>query len=115
MKPIKTIAIDFDNTITYPSEFPITGEIRQDAIRVLKKLKQKYILLLWTARTGKYLDEALKLLKDNQFEFHYINKLPDQKGEKPDVDLFIDDRNFDYEVDWNKIEEVLLSGGSDAN
>lgn len=114
MRLIKTIAIDFDNTITYPSEFPITGEIRQDAIKVLKKLKQKYTLLLWTARTGKYLDEAIKLLKDNQFEFHYINRLPEQKGEKPDVDLFIDDRNFDYEVDWSKIEQKLL-GGKDAN
>lgn len=104
----KIIAIDFDDTITYPSPFPIMGKIRPDAVRVIKSLKDKYILLLWTARTGKYLEEALNLLVKYNIEFDYINQLPNQKGPKPDADIFIDDRNLGFEVDWNKIEELLL-------
>ena len=33
------IAIDFDDTITEPSPFPITGKIRERAVEVIKKLK----------------------------------------------------------------------------
>ena len=106
----KIIAIDFDDTITYPSDYPIMGKIREDAVRVIKSLKNKYILLLWTARTGKYLEEALNLLVQYNIEFDYINKLPNQKGPKPEADIFIDDRNFNSKIDWNQIEEILLGG-----
>lgn len=110
----KIIAIDFDDTITYPSPYPIMGEIREDAVRVIKSLKNKYILLLWTARTGRYLEEALNLLVKYNIEFDYINKLPDQKGPKPEADIFIDDRNFNSKIDWNEIEKQLL-GGDNVN
>jgi len=110
----KIIAIDFDDTITYPSEYPIMGKIREDAVRVIKSLKNKYILLLWTARTGKYLEEALNLLVQYNIEFDYVNKLPNQKGPKPEADIFIDDRNFNSKIDWNEIEKVLL-GGNNVN
>lgn len=110
----KIIAIDFDDTITYPSPYPIMGKIREDAVRVIKSLKNKYILLLWTARTGRYLEEALNLLVKYNIEFDYINKLPDQKGPKPEADIFIDDRNFNSKIDWNEIEKQLL-GGNDVN
>lgn len=104
----KVIAIDFDNTITYPSPFPIMGQIRPEAVEVIKQLKGKYILLLWTARTGKYLQEALGLLVKYGIEFDYINKLPNQEGPKPEADIFIDDRNIGSTIDWYKIKELLL-------
>lgn len=109
----KIIAIDFDNTITYPSPYPVMGDIRPDAVRVIKSLKNKYILLLWTARTGKYLEEALDLLVKYNIEFDYINRLPNQKGPKPEADIFIDDRNLGFEVNWNNIEKLLLGGSND--
>lgn len=109
----KIIAIDFDETITEPSPYPIMGKIRQDAVRVIKLLKEKYILLLWTARSGKYLQEALNELVKYNIEFDYINQLPNQKGPKPEADIFIDDRNFNSKIDWNEIEKVLL-GGTDV-
>lgn len=104
----KVIAIDFDDTITYPSEYPITGKIRPEAVEVIKQLEGRYILLLWTVRTGKYLQEALDLLVKYGIEFDYINKLPNQEGPKPEADIFIDDRNFGSTIDWYKIKELLL-------
>lgn len=106
----KIIAVDFDGTITFPSPFPITGKVRPDAVRVLSKLKKKYIILLWTARVGKYLDEAILELRKNGIEVDYINKLPGQQGNKPNADIFIDDRNFGCVIDWNEIENKLLGG-----
>ena len=50
------VAVDFDDTITYPSPYPITGKIRIDAIDTLNYFKDMGIkIILWTCRTGKYL------------------------------------------------------------
>lgn len=104
----KIIAVDFDDTITTPSPYPITGKIRPEAVRVLKRLKEKYIILLWTARTGNHLQEALNLIHKSGIEIDYVNWLPGQTGNKPNADIFIDDRNIGFDVDWNKIEKLLL-------
>lgn len=104
----KIIAVDFDGTITEESEWPVTGRIRPEAIRVLKNLKKSYIILLWTARTGRDLEEALNLIHTSGIEIDYVNWLPGQTGNKPLADIFIDDRSLVSEVDWNKIEKMLL-------
>lgn len=102
----EVIAIDFDGTITLPSPYPITGKIRPEAIEVIKRIKNKYKILLWTLRTDKDLEEAISLLKQYDIEFDYICKLPNQKN-KPNVKYFIDDRNLGFVVDWYKIAELL--------
>lgn len=111
----KIIAVDFDGTITEPSPYPITGAIRPEAIKVLKKLQDRYIILLWTLRTGHDLREALYLLDGVGFHPDYVNMIPGQKQNKPNADIFIDDRNFGFEVDWNKIEKELIGDNENVH
>jgi hydroxymethylpyrimidine pyrophosphatase-like HAD family hydrolase len=108
----KVIAIDFDGTITTDSPYPITGEIRPEAIEVIKKLQKKYICCLWTARTAKYTQEAVQLLADAGVVFEYVNRSPydrpDGQPRKIIADYYIDDRIPGYTVDWRQIEKILL-------
>ena len=103
------IAIDFDDTITEPSKFPIMGKIREEAIPVIKELKKKHTIILWTCRTGEYLQEAIDALKEVDIEFDYINDFPGS-GRKIVADIYIDDRAFNCIIDWNKIKEELIDG-----
>lgn len=80
------IAVDFDNTLTQKGIFPITGKINYNAISyVLELQKNGHTIILHTARTGKYLEEAIKLCKDNGLVFDDIK-------EKFDADYYIDDK-----------------------
>ena len=55
--PLK-IAVDFDGTIV-EHKYPEIGKEILFAIDTLKALqKQKHLLILWTYRTGKELDEG---------------------------------------------------------
>ena len=109
-KQCEVIAIDFDGTITMPSEYPITGEIRPEAIRVIKQLQNRYLCVLWTCRKGAYLDEALQLLRKEGIEFKYINSspYPDRGSNKIYADVYIDDKNIGTVIDWDEIEKLLL-------
>ena len=108
----KVIAIDFDGTITKDSPYPITGEIRPEAIEVIKKLQKKYTCCLWTARTSKYVQEAVQLLANAGVVFEYVNTSPydrpDGQPRKIIADYYIDDRIPGYTVDWRQIEKILL-------
>ena len=108
----KVIAIDFDGTITEDSPYPITGKLRPEAIKVIKKLQEKYICCLWTCREGAYLEEAEELLAAAGIQFNYINCSPYDRGRvvprKIIADYYIDDRIPGYTVDWKKIEKLLL-------
>lgn len=69
------IAIDFDDTLTEESPYPITGKIKKKEIQMAIKLKkQGHYLVLWTGRKGKYLKEAINLCKLNGLEFDEIAK-----------------------------------------
>jgi hydroxymethylpyrimidine pyrophosphatase-like HAD family hydrolase len=107
----RVIAIDFDDTITEHSEYPITGDIRPRAVEVIKKLQQHYDCILWTCRSGENLIEAIKLLADKGIVFNYVNASPIGCGDGPKIlaDIYIDDKNFDYVVDWDRIEAILIS------
>lgn len=60
-----TIAVDFDDTLTEESPFPVTGKVRISEIQRLKELqKNGYRIVLWTGRKGTYLQEALKICND---------------------------------------------------
>lgn len=56
-------------------------------------------MILWTSRTGKALDDAIAICKANGLAFDDIAK------DKPDVDLFIDD----------KAETIDAVGGENDN
>lgn len=108
----KVIAIDFDGTITTDSPYPRTGELRPEAIDVIKKLQKKHICCLWTCRTGHYLQEALQLLVDAGIVFEFVNRSPHDGPSglprKMIADYYIDDRIPGYTIDWRQIEKLLL-------
>lgn len=115
MKDRKVIAIDFDGTITEDNPFPITGKIRPEAIKVIKKLQKFYTCVLWTCRNGQYLAEAIKLLKDNGVVFEYVNSTPypERSSNKIYADVYIDDKSINTKIDWHEIEKTLLGGTKD--
>lgn len=104
------IAVDFDDTITESAEYPIMGKIRPEAVRVLKRLKEAgHILILWTCREGKYLEEAVNALIDNDVYFDRVNEnYISAETRKIIADLYIDDRALGGITDWNSIEKYLL-------
>lgn len=88
------IAVDFDNTLTNKSIYPITGKINLAAIMYLNKLKEDgHKLVLFTARSGKYLDEAVNLCRASGLEFDGIEP-------KIKADIYIDDKAIRPEELW---------------
>ena len=108
------IAIDFDGTIV-DSRYPKIGPKRLFAFETLKKLQQKgYLLILWTYRHGKELDEAVEFCRENGVEFYAVNaSFPDEEfnsskySRKIDADIFVDDRNIGGMKDWGEIYHLI--------
>lgn len=104
------IAVDFDGTIV-KHEYPKIGAEIPFATQTLKMLQRDgHILILWTVREGKYLEDAIKWCKDRGLEFssvnsNFIEEREDMKGfsRKLKADLFIDDRNFGGLPSWGAI------------
>ena len=68
------IAVDFDGTIV-EHKYPKIGKERPFAFKTLKMLQDEgHVLLLWTIRHGKELDEAVAYGKLNGIEFFAINQ-----------------------------------------
>jgi len=110
------IAVDFDGTIVN-HEYPAIGREIPFAIDTLKRiqLEFRHILILWTVREGKELDEAVEFCKDRGLEFYAINSnYPDviendMQPRKLKADLFIDDRNLGGIPDWGVIYQMIKS------
>lgn len=110
------IAVDFDGTIV-THEYPEIGKEIPFAIDTLKRLQQKpdNLLVLWTVREGKYLDEAVEYCRNKGLEFYAVNSnYPEEKQEsneprKLKADLFIDDRNLGGLPDWGVIYRMIMT------
>lgn len=108
------IAIDFDGTIV-EHRYPAIGEEKLFAFETLKQLqKLGHLLILWTYRNGKELEEAVEYCKKKGVEFYAINKsYPEEEfdsneiSRKIDADLFIDDRNIGGFPGWSEIWQLL--------
>lgn len=107
------IAVDFDGTIV-EHEYPAIGKIRPFAFQTLKMLQAKgHLLVLWTYRSGRYLDEAVEFCRENGIEFYAVNaNYPDEvfdeaKSRKIDCELYIDDRNVGGLPSWGEIYQLL--------
>ena len=107
------IAVDFDGTIV-EHEYPKIGKKKLFAFETLKKMNEMgAYLILWTIRTGKELDEAVKFCLKNGVEFYAVNKnypeeiFDESTSRKIDVDIFIDDKNVGGFLGWGKICQVL--------
>lgn len=110
----KKLAIDFDGTIVQ-DDYPRIGKPKSFAFDTLRKLQDEgYRLILWTYRSGKYLQEAVDFCEANGIIFYSVNS--SYQGEifdgnvqsrKIDADLFIDDRNLGGFPGWGEAYEIL--------
>lgn len=116
----KVIAIDFDGTIVTEA-YPDIGEEIAGAIEGIKSLQsQGLCCILWTCRTGEYLDAAVSWLEDRGVTMDYVNESSDEAivywGSNPRkiaAEIYIDDRSVGGFVGWKKalkeIEKYLSS------
>ena len=111
------IAVDFDGTIVQ-HEYPKIGKEIPFATETLKRLQreQHHLLVLWTMRDGKELEEAVEFCRVRGLEFYAINRtFPEEEyqegmSRKVNADLFIDDRSLGGLPDWGVIYRMVTSG-----
>ena len=107
-----TIGVDFDGTIV-EHEYPRIGKPIPFAIETLLQLQQDgHILIMWTVRDGKLLQEAVDYCEARGLKFYAANKNhPDEDAARASrklaVDLFIDDRNLGGLPDWGVIYHAI--------
>jgi len=97
-------AVDFDGTLTLTNEFPRIGKANIPLFNYCKQLKKEgNKLILWTCRSGKWLDDAVEACKLYNLEFDAVNKnVPETlelfgkygEGSKVYADFYIDDKNL---------------------
>ncbi|MGB3923341.1 MAG: hypothetical protein WBL00_05355, partial [Bacteroidales bacterium] len=102
------IAVDFDGTIV-EHEYPAIGKEKLFAFITLKELQKRgALLILWTFREGKELQEAVDFCSQNGIEFYAVNRnypeeqWTDGNPRKINVDIFIDDRNAGGFPGWGE-------------
>ena len=100
MKEYKEIyAVDFDGTLC---RFPAIGNPNYYLIEFLKeKRNQGDIVILWTCREGRLLEDAVEWCKKYGLEFDYINENTKENIEKFKnnsrkifANYYIDDKNM---------------------
>jgi len=70
---MKIIAIDFDGCLV-ESQWPLIGRPREEVFKAaLAEKARGSALILWTCRTGKYLDDAVKFCRAHGLEFDAVN------------------------------------------
>ena len=96
----RILAVDFDGTLC-ENKFPDIGLPKLFVINYVKMLKKKgWKIILWTARDGKYLNEAKRWCKKQGLVFDEYNQ--DLKrlqkygfnSRKVFADYYLDDKNL---------------------
>ncbi len=118
----KIIAVDFDGTcVTH--EFPKIGRFigAQKVLRRIVESGDK--IILYTMRSGKYLDDAVEWFQKNEIPLFGVNENPEQKSwttsPKVYANIYIDDAALGVPlceefpgkrpfVDWEAVEEILF-------
>ncbi len=110
------IAVDFDGTIV-EHRYPLIGDELLFAIETLKELqRQQHLIVLWTFRTGKELEEAVEYCRQRGLDFYAVNKnypeevFDETSSPKINADLFIDDRNLGGFPGWDVVLEMITKG-----
>ena len=111
-----TIAVDFDGTIVEHC-YPKIGKEKPFAIDTLRRLSSEgHHIILWTAREGQLLDDAIRYCKERGLTFYAVNKNAPEgalfSDEGPHTtkllaDVYIDDRNLGGLPDWGTIYEII--------
>ncbi len=108
------VAVDFDGTIV-ENKFPSIGKPMLFAFETLKAMQQSgMLLILWTVRKGKELDEAVEFCRSKGLVFYAINaNYPEEEydaniSRKIEADIFIDDRNIGGFFGWSEVWQMLF-------
>jgi hydroxymethylpyrimidine pyrophosphatase-like HAD family hydrolase len=119
-KPSLIIAVDFNGTIV-EHRYPAIGRTRPLAFQTLKALQANgHRLILWSYRSGKKLDDAVKFCSGHGIDFYAVNKnFPEEVWNENDsrkilADVYIDDRNLGGIPPWIEIFKMLCPD-DDAN
>jgi len=127
MSKNKIACVDFDGTCVF-HEYPKIGEDVPNAVNVLKKLNKNQVkLILWTIRSGDFLQEAIEWFAERDIEIWAVNENPQQKywSESPKAyaSVYIDDAALGCPLifplddlkrpfaDWFEIEKLLENIG----
>lgn len=107
------IAVDFDGTIV-EHKYPEIGKVKPFAFETLNALqKEGHRLILWTIRSGKELDEAVKYCRKRGIEFYAVNKsypeeeYDEQVPRKIEADVYVDDRVVGGFPGWGEVWHSL--------
>lgn len=88
------ICIDFDGTCVKHA-YPVVGEDINSQETLKQLVANGHKLILFTMRSGKELDDAVKWFQDNEIPLYGVNKNPTQsqwtKSPKAYGQLYIDD------------------------
>ena len=97
------IAVDFDGTLC-EHEYPAIGEANWELINAIKQAtRNNHKIILWTCRSGHYLEQAVAWCKEQGLEIASVNediesvknsKFGKEKSCKVYADVYIDDRNM---------------------
>lgn len=77
---------------------------------------ERHLLILWSVREGKLLEEAVEYCRTRGVEFYAVNANHPDEQVKPDMtspcrkvkaDLYIDDLNIGKLPDWGAIYEMI--------
>lgn len=118
------LCLDFDGTITEePFElFPLCGEMREGADRVIQDLfaNDKFIISIWTCRTGIAEQNCKEFLKEKNIPYHYFNNHSCESIEKYGTDegrkisgIYLDNQSLEWRLNgvptWDQIEIMVLN------
>jgi hypothetical protein len=110
----KVVAVDFDGVLSL-GKFPQCGPANDDMIGLLKRLiadssPYRPFYILWTSRSGAYLDEAVEWLQEQGLVFDFVNKQPYETPKnytrKILADLYVDDRAITPEQFLTRYKET---------
>jgi len=108
------IAVDFDGTIV-ENAYPSIGKEQLFAFETLKMLQKRgFILILWTYRAGRQLEEAVEYCRKNGVEFYAVNRnypeeiYDESISRKIDAEIYIDDKNIGGFPGWTNIWAMLF-------
>ncbi|HLO11570.1 MAG TPA: hypothetical protein VK190_04875 [Pseudoneobacillus sp.] len=107
------LGVDFDGTIVSEA-FPNIGEINRKVVNFMRYAKSRgHLIIIWTARSLQYEQDAKNFLIENGIPFDYINENPEdefakrgEQGRKLFCHYYIDDRAV-HVSDIDKLVSVI--------
>ena len=95
----RVIAVDFDGTLCV-NRWPEIGEPNAELIgQLIEEQKNGAVIILWTCRADRMLEEAVKWAEEQGLKFDYVNRnVPERirayknDSRKISADVYVDDR-----------------------